>query len=90
MARRSELAYLLSENGRELLIVDDSTGAVRHRLDVFGTRLTVANGHDDAIYLVSAVNRVVCLRSADAPYLTAGELTAIRARLLQGGVAGAD
>ncbi|MCP4249852.1 MAG: PQQ-binding-like beta-propeller repeat protein [bacterium] len=85
LAHRSETAYLLSENGRELLIVDDATGEVRQRLDVFGTRLTVPNAQDDAIYLVTAVNRVVCLRSADAPYLTAGELTAIRARLLQGG-----
>jgi len=90
VARHADRVYVLSGDAERLLVLDGSTGRLRHSLDIFGARAVVTNPSDDAIYLVSNTNQAVCLRPADVPYLTFKELTAIRARLLRGTEAGGE
>lgn len=81
VAARGEEAYLASADGEHLLAVDNRTGQVLRSLEIPDTAVVVSNPRDDGIYLVSAGNRVLCLRPADVPYLTLEEIAAVRARL---------
>ncbi|HUU84171.1 MAG TPA: PQQ-binding-like beta-propeller repeat protein [Phycisphaerae bacterium] len=85
VAARGEQAYLAGADGEHLLAVDNRTGELSRSLEIPQTRVIVSNPKDDAIYLISAWNRVLCLRPADVPYLTLEEVAALRARLMRGG-----
>jgi outer membrane protein assembly factor BamB len=85
VAARGQEAYLASADGEHLLAVDNRTGQVLRSLEVPDTAVMVCNPRDDAIYLVSAWKRVLCLRPADVPYLTLEEIAAVRERLSRGG-----
>ncbi len=84
-ARHADRVFAATADLERLLALDDSTGKLGQSLDIAGARAVAANPHDDAIYLVSPVNRVVCLRPAEVPYLSRKELTAVQARLARGG-----
>lgn len=85
VAGRGEETYLAGIDGEQLLAVDRRTGRVLWSLEIPDTRVIVANPYNDAIYLLSAWNRALCLRPADVPYLTLKEIAAVRSRLLGGG-----
>ncbi|MHC4067416.1 MAG: outer membrane protein assembly factor BamB family protein, partial [Planctomycetota bacterium] len=84
VARHADQVWVLANDRERLLALDDRTGELRGKLDIFAARAVAANPRDDAIYLVSGTNRAVCLRPADVPYLSFKELTEMRARLLKG------
>ncbi len=85
VARRGDEVVALDVGGDRLLMLDNATGLPLSRcpsgLEVYNADFVLPNPADDAVYVVSKGNQVICLRPADVPYLTLEALAAARARL---------
>jgi outer membrane protein assembly factor BamB len=81
VARKADKVTVLAANGERLWVLDNNTGKQVRSLEIHDADLVVPNPNDDAIYLVSRTNQVVCLRTADVPYLTLEAIAEARARL---------
>lgn len=82
VARKANEVTVLAADGERLMVLNNGTGQEVRSLVVYDADLVVPNPYDDAIYMVSRTNQVVCLRPADVPYLTLEAIAAARARLV--------
>jgi len=67
-ARLGARDAVLAEDGR-LLLIDPASGEVVETVEIPAASATVANGRNDAAYVLSRDGRLICLRDEDAAYL---------------------
>ncbi|MHC4697362.1 MAG: outer membrane protein assembly factor BamB family protein [Planctomycetota bacterium] len=69
---------------RHLHVVDHETGNTLVSIDAYPAAQVVANGENEAVYLLERSGRVLCLRPAGVPYLRPEAVEAARARVSTG------
>ncbi len=80
VARAAEDLVLLSESGG-LLLADNSSGVVGHRLALPEDVIAVTNPRDAVLYLVASDGRMQCAKPQGFPYLRREAFATARARL---------